>query len=294
MLILEVILYLRRRANKKPLRQANLLLMHQHHCTRRTEPKVSIIIPTRDKYDLLHACLESINNKTTYSNYEILIVNNESSDPQTLDYLERLRSQGYVVLNFPEPFNYSKICNFASENSSGEYLCFLNNDTAVLEPRWLDNLLDHAVQPGVGVVGSKLLYEDDSIQHMGIALGYTGVAGHIYRQFREYDPLISNLLESCFEVSAVTFACAIVKTSTYRASQGLDVKYRVGLNDVDFCIRLREAGFRNIVCCHSSLRHLESKSRSRPFSLKGFSRALYEVLLFLNRKSGHRDHYFNQ
>ena len=134
MLILAVFRYLKRRADKRPVRLSNFVSMGSHHGQRLAEPKVSIIIPTRDKYELLRACIESIQAKTTYGNYEIVVINNASSEVSALDYLKLLASNGVRVLDYPHTFNYSKITNFGAANTESDYLCFLNNDTAVIEP----------------------------------------------------------------------------------------------------------------------------------------------------------------
>jgi glycosyltransferase involved in cell wall biosynthesis len=142
------------------------------------EPKVSIIIPTRDKPKLLRACIESIRENTNYSNYELLIVDNSSIEPETKDLLAQYEPEGVSILQYPGTFNYSAICNFAATKATGDYLCFLNNDTEVITKNWLSSMVDHASKSSTGLVGAILSYPNKSIQHMGIALGYTGIAGH--------------------------------------------------------------------------------------------------------------------
>ena len=281
MLVLEVFRYLRRRADKRPVRLSNFVSMENHHGQRSVEPKVSIIIPTRDKYELLHACIESIQAKTTYGNYEIVVINNDSIEASTIEYLELLRSTGITVLDYPYEFNYSKISNFGADNTDSEYLCFLNNDTEVLAPQWLGLLLDHAVQPDVGVVGSKLLYPDGSIQHLGVALGYTGAAGHPLAGEMPEGTTSMKLTNSCFEVSAVTFACAVTSRKNFKRVIGLDSRFKVGLNDIDFALRIKGNGKRNVVCGQSCLIHHESKSRRSTSSFSGGARAAIEVTRFL-------------
>lgn len=281
MLVLEVFRYLKRRADKRPVRLSNFVSMETHHGQRSIEPKVSIIIPSRDKYKLLRACIESIRTKTSYRNYEIVVINNASSEVQTIEYLEILRSSGIAVLDYPYEFNYSKISNFGADNTDSEYLCFLNNDTEVLEPQWLGLLMDHAVQPDVGVVGSKLLYPDGSIQHFGVALGYTGAAGH--PMAGEMPKEINGVLNanSCFEVSAVTFASAVTSRKHFKLVNGLASGFKVGLNDIDFALRLKSKGKRNVVCGQSCVIHHESKSRKSTSSFSGGARAALEVLRFI-------------
>lgn len=281
MLVLEVFRYLRRRADKRPVRLTNFVSMENHHGQRSVEPMVSIIIPTRNKYELLRACIESIQTKTTYGNYEIVVINNDSIEAATIDYLELLRSTGITVLDYPYEFNYSKISNFGSDKTESDYLCFLNNDTEVIEPRWLELLMDHAVQPDVGVVGSKLLYPDGSIQHIGVALGYKGAAGHPLAGEMPDGTRSIKHADSCFEVSAVTFACAVTSRKNFTLANGLDSGFKVGLNDIDFALRLKSKGKKNVVCGQSCVIHHESKSRKSTSSLSGGARATLEVLRFL-------------
>src|SRR4051794_38897345 len=145
-------------------------------------PTATIIIPTRDAFTLIEQAVRSIREKTAYGRYEILIVDNQSSDPQTLDYLRSLQETGQArVLRYDAPFNYSAINNFAVREASGEVVCLLNNDVEVIEPEWLTELISHAVRPEVGAVGCKLLYPDDTIQHAGVIAGLFGVGGHVFR-----------------------------------------------------------------------------------------------------------------
>lgn len=278
MLVLEVFRFIKRRMNSQTVRLENFISMSEHHGSRKTEPAVAIVVPTRDKYELLFACIESIKNNTAYANFEILVVNNESSEPSTLDYLALLSSQGHTVLDFPEPFNFSKICNFAASKTSAEFLCFLNNDTQVIEGAWLGNMVDHCLQQTVGVVGSHLIYPSGKIQHIGVSLGLAGVAGHPYSgDFYEG----FGFKNSCFEVSAITFACAMVSRLDYIALGGLSEGFKVGLNDVDFSLRAENAGLQIVSCGASPLIHHESKSRKSMRSFSGANQAAKEVLRLL-------------
>ncbi len=281
MLVTEVFRYLKRRADKRPVRLSNFVSMENHHGLKSLEPSVSIIIPTRDKYELLSACIASIQKKTTYTNYEIVVIDNASSESSTLEYLKLLTSSGVRVLAYPHKFNYSKITNFGAANTESDYLCFLNNDVEIIEPNWLGQLMDHAVQPAVGVVGSKLIYPDGSIQHLGVALGYTGAAGHPLAGEMTDGTTSIKKTNSCFEVSAVTFACAVTSRKNFKLANGLDSRFKVGLNDIDFALRLKGMGKRNVVCGQSCLIHHESKSRRSTSSLVGGARATLEVLFFL-------------
>lgn len=281
MLVLEVIRYLKRRADKRIVRLSNFVSMEGNHGLRSVEPSVVILIPTRDKHELLRACIESIQTKTNYRNYEIVVIDNASCESSTIEYLGFLSSRGVRVLDYPNAFNYSKITNFGVAQTESDYICFLNNDTEVVESNWLGRLIDHAVQPNIGVVGSKLLYPDGSIQHLGVALGYTGAAGHPLAgdQPRVTDDL--KHINSCFEVTAVTFACAVTSRKTFTKMNGLDSFFKVGLNDIDFALRLRRSGFRNVLCGQSCLIHHESKSRRSTSTIRGAGRATLEVLGFL-------------
>lgn len=293
MLVLEVFGYLKRRASNRTMRLANFVAMSKHHGTRKIDPRVALIIPTRDKFQLLFACVESIKNNTDYTNYEIIVVDNGSTDNSTLAYLRSLESQGHTVLHFPEPFNYSKICNIAAKKTSAEYLCFLNNDTEVLSPDWLAGLMDHAVQPSVGLVGCRLVYPDRKIQHIGVALGFTGLAGHPMAGV-EVEDLMGFDTDECFEVSAVTFACVVTSNKQYKALNGLDPKFKVGLNDIDFAMRMRKSGRINVLCGKSCLIHHESKSRKSTSSISGGTRAAIEVIRFLklHGKNARHDDFF--
>jgi GT2 family glycosyltransferase len=185
------------------------------------------------------------------------------------------------IIEYPQKFNYSAICNLAALNSTAEYLCFLNNDTEVIEPDWLGNLVDHASQSNIGVVGSLLLYPDSTIQHAGIALGSTGVAGHPYSG----DTQKMANLQGCFSVSGATFACVVIAANKFNEIGGLDELLPVGLNDVDFCVRAAKAGLLNLVCTRNVLFHAESKSRKSMKSMVGAFRAVRDVLYLSNKHS---------
>ena len=281
--ILRLLAYLQRKINKKPFVLSNYVGMQKHDQTKvfksGNAPKVSIIIPTRDKPELLSKCVDSVRNMTKYPNYEIIIVNNMSSESTTLSLLANYGELGITVLDFAEPFNYSKICNFAAANVSGQFLCFLNNDTEVLYENWLSSMVDHAIQDTTGVVGAVLIYPDGSIQHMGIALGYTGVAGHPGRGTTQVEILPS----SCYEVSGVTFACAVVSKTKFQEIGGLDESFPVGYNDVDFCVRSAKAGYKNIMCLDARLTHSESQTRKKTLTFTGAIQAFKDVLAFLRK-----------
>jgi GT2 family glycosyltransferase len=258
--------------------------------------KVSIIIPTRDRLDLLKPCIDSILSKTTFPSFEILVIDNDSQDPLSLDYFRELRGQGVQVLRYPFEFNFSAICNFGAKHSTGNYLCFLNNDTEVISGDWLASLTDHARDPRVGVVGSQLLYPDGTLQHLGVALGFGGLASHAYAGSEPESPAVQGLNHECFEVSAVTFAAAMVSKANFDRLGELDESFKVGLNDIDFCLRSSDAGLVNVICSRSVLTHHESKSRKSMRSIKGATRATDEVVRFLSKyeKKVGLDHFFTR
>ncbi len=276
MLLIDIFRYFKRRADKRPVYLKNFVDQSHHHVSRPSEPSVEIIIPTRDRVDLLHACVDSIFEKTTYENYRVTIVDNQSVEPATHDYLDELENRGVKIIKFPHRFNYSAICNLAAADTAAEYLCFLNNDTQVIEPNWLGSLIDHALQPKSGVVGSLLLYPDGVIQHDGIAMGHTGLAGHA----NAGKPLVEGTESKCFSVSATTFACCVISKQKYLETGGLDEKFRVGLNDVDFCLAVEGQGLINIQCEKSILIHKEGATRPKPKSLLGIWAALREISRF--------------
>ncbi|PTB30417.1 glycosyl transferase family 2 [Paraburkholderia caribensis] len=253
-------------------------------------PLVSLIIPTRNGLELIRRCVESIVNKTTYSNYEILIVDNGSDDPAALRYLASLGAQTNIrVLRDDRPFNYSALNNAAVEQARGELIGLVNNDIEVISPDWLTEMVRLASQPSVGAVGARLLYPDDRLQHGGIVLGIGGVAGHAnkfarppYTGYFGRTALISSF-------SAVTAACLVVRKSIYLEVNGLNEKdLSVAFNDVDFCLRVLNAGYRNVCTPYADLYHYESATRgyeddpakrSRFLSEMGFMREMWGAFL---------------
>ncbi len=226
-------------------------------------PLVSIVIPTRNDLGLLRRCIESIRAKTVYAPYELLVVDNQSDDPEALEYLRNLDSAGQArVLRYDAPFNYSAINNFAVTVARGEYLCLMNNDAEVISGGWLTEMVSQAVRPGVGAVGAMLYYPDDTIQHAGVFVGMGGVAGHLYARYpRGTHGYVSR---ACLvqNISAVTAACLVVKARIYRQVGGMDAEnLPVAFNDVDFCLRLLEQGYRNVWTPFAELYYHESATR---------------------------------
>jgi GT2 family glycosyltransferase len=230
----------------------------------RGEPRVSIIIPTKDKLDLLRRCLQSIEEKTRYRNYEILVIDNQSEKPETLEFLSALP---YKVLRFLEPFNYSRINNFGVRYAAGEYLLFLNNDTQIITDEWLTALLELAQHPEVGAVGAKLLYPDGTIQHAGEILGPGGVAAHAFWYLPGDCPGyfdFANVMRNC---SAVTAACMMMRKSIFAEVGGFDENITVAFNDVDLCLRVREKGYLIVYTPYARAYHHESATRGRSHPL---------------------------
>jgi O-antigen biosynthesis protein len=229
----------------------------------RERPLVSIIIPTRDQADLLRECVESIRKRTRYSNWELVIVDNQSTDEKARRYLEQLaKSERVNVVRFDRPFNYSAINNFAVRHARGEVLCLLNNDTQVISQDWIEEMLGVLLQSGVGIVGARLWYEDDTLQHGGVIVGAGGTAAHAHAFLTRSDSGYFGRAHLAQEFSAVTGACLMVRKSLYEELGGLDEKnLAVAFNDVDFCLRAREAGWRIVWTPYAELYHYESKSR---------------------------------
>jgi GT2 family glycosyltransferase len=227
------------------------------------EPKVSLVVPTRDNVSLLKNCVGSIERLTTYPNYEILIVDNESADPATLEYLA---STPHRVVRFEEPFNYSRINNFAVSRAQGEFVVLLNDDTEVIDGGWLEAMLGHAQRPEVGAVGAKLLYPDGSIQHAGVLVGVgnpwgPGIAVHAHQFFAD-GPGYGGAVATTGNFSAVTAACMMLRKAVFEEVKGLDEEnLKVAFNDVDLCLRLRERGYSVVYTPHAELYHHESVSR---------------------------------
>jgi GT2 family glycosyltransferase len=226
-------------------------------------PLVSILIPTRDGYEILRRCIDSIYGRTGYPRFEIVVVDNESTDPAACQYFEELARSGRArVVPYPHPFNFSAINNFAASEARGEVLCLLNNDVEIISPDWLDELVTHAVRPGIAAVGAKLVYPNETIQHSGVITGLYGVAGHIHRHQPRYSPGHFGRAQMVQQMTVVTGACLAVRKSVYQELRGLDEEnLGVAFNDVDFCLRAIETGYRNIYTPYAELYHHESYTR---------------------------------
>ncbi len=224
---------------------------------------VSILIPSKDHIEDLEKALTSVYKKTDYKNFEVIIIENNSEKPETFAYYEeakkRFANLGVVV--YSGPFNYSAVNNFGRRAAKGQYLLLLNNDVDVICEGWLTEMLGYCAQPGVGAVGAKLLYEDGTVQHAGVITGLGGVAGHSHKYFQDGKSGYMFRLAVAQNLSAVTGACLLVKADVFDTLCGLDEKFAVAFNDVDFCLRVRGLGLRIVYTPFAKLYHYESKSR---------------------------------
>jgi GT2 family glycosyltransferase len=238
-------------------------LYRQQRLLPESPPLVTLIIPTRDACDILNKCIDSILTHTTYPNYEIIVVDNQTRCSRTLSYLEGIgRHTSVRVLRYDQPFNYSAINNFAAQHAKGDVLGLINNDVEVITPDWLSEMVTHVIRPEIGCVGAKLYYPDDTIQHAGVILGLGGVAGHSHKHVARSSTGYFGRLKIVHNVSAVTGAALLIRKELFQLVGGLDEKeLAVTFNDVDLCLKVRDAGFYNIWTPFAELYHHESKTR---------------------------------
>ena len=269
---------------------------HQRIRYRLPEPRphVTIIIPTRDRVDLLSRCVHSVLSRSTYGALDVLIVDNGSIAPESLAYFEEVQSP-VSVMRVDEPFNFSRVNNLAAARARGTILCFLNNDTEVISPDWLEEMVSHAVREDVGAVGAMLYYPDDTIQHAGVVLGLGGIASHPHRGLRRGAPGYYGRAALTQAASAVTAACMVVRKSAFDAVGGFDETLAVAYNDVDFCLRLGARGLRNVWTPFAELYHFESVSRGDDAQGPSRERFLRESQLMRDRWQGllDADPYYN-
>ena len=257
----------------------------------RERPIVSIIIPTRDRLSSLQKCLDSIFHKTDYQTYEVIVIDNETNDHETLEFLAGLRKRdGVRVERIEGGFNYSRLNNRGVELSRGSLIALLNNDVEVINDDWLSELVSRAMQSDVAMVGARLWYPNITIQHGGVILGAGGIAGHAHAGLRRDEPGYFARAHLAQDVSAVTTACALVKRQVYLQVGGFDENLAVTFNDIDFCLRLREAGYRIVWTPHAELIHHESASRGFDDSAPKQMRFLAEVD-YMKSKWGHILHH---
>ena len=227
------------------------------------DPLVSILIPNKDHTEDLERCISSIEEKSSYKNYEYIIIENNSTQEETFAYYKKLeeRNPKVRVVYWEGPFNYSEINNFGASYARGEYLLLLNNDTEVINRDWMEELLGYCMRPDVGIVGARLYYEDDTIQHAGVVLGFGGIAGHCFVQQPRANTGYCHRIICAQNYSAVTAACMMVKKKAFDQVGGLSPDLAVAFNDIDFCLKVRDAGYLVVYNPYVELYHYESKSR---------------------------------
>jgi glycosyltransferase involved in cell wall biosynthesis len=256
-------------------------------------PLVSLVIPTRNQLSHLRRCIDGILERTAYPLYEIIVVDNGSDDPETLVYLGSLSDGSHPllrppvraeVLRFDGPFNYSAINNFAVARSRGAVVGLLNNDVEVINAEWLEEMVSQASRPEIGCVGAMLYYPNDTIQHAGVVLGLGGVAGHVFRHFPRGTDGAFNRARLAQNYSAVTAACLVVRRSIYGQVGGLDEDaLSIAFNDIDFCLKVQEAGYRNLWTPFAELYHHESVSRGAENTVEKVERFRSEIETMLKR-----------
>ena len=247
-------------------------------------PLVSIIIPTRDRADLLGMCLDSLLAKTTYANYEIIVVDNGSVEASTQALFARLPKDRVSVIRDDAPFNYSRLNNLAVALAKGDVICLMNNDIEILTLDWMEEMLSYACQPDIGCVGARLWFPDDRLQHAGVITGFgEGIAGHPNKNFpRGYVGYYARAILTQ-SLSAVTAACLMIRREVWEKTQGLDENLAVAFNDVDFCLRVKAAGYRNVWTPHAEMNHHESASRGNETSPEKQARYTQEIALMQSR-----------
>jgi len=250
-------------------------IFHLHN----NEPLVSLIIPTRNGFHYLKKCIESIIDKTSYKNYEIIIVDNGSNEKETLDYINYLdKTNNVKIIRDDKVFNFSALNNLAVSHTKGQIVGLINNDVEVINREWLTEMVSLAIQPNVGAVGAKLYYSDKKIQHAGVILGIGGVAGHSHKGFPFGSSGHSGRLKLLSEFSAVTAACLLISKNKYLEVGGLnELDLKIAFNDVDFCLKLREKGYKNVFTPFAELYHHESISRGYEDSPEKQARFLSEI-----------------
>ncbi len=261
-------------------------------------PLVSIVIPNKDHTDDLEKCLSSVYGKSTYKNFEVIVVENNSTEEKTFEYYKEAQSKykDLKVITWENGFNYSAINNFAIKQANGEYVLLLNNDIEVITPDWLEQMLMFAQRDDVGAVGAKLYYSDDTIQHAGVIVGLGGVAGHSHKFFDRDNPGYMARASIAQNLSACTAACLLVRKSVYEQVGGLDENYAVAFNDIDFCMAIRKAGYLIVFTPYAEFYHYESKSRGDEDTPEKRARFNSEVFRFQDKwgdelKAG--DPYYN-
>lgn len=253
-------------------------------------PRVSLIVPTRDQYELLHTCIEGLLTGTDYPNVEIIVVDNQSTDQQTLDYLSELKARGVTVLHHPFPFNYSAINNRATSVATGDVIGLINNDIEIIDSGWLKEMVAQLMRPNIGAVGAKLLWPNKMVQHGGVVIGVNGLAAHSGNVLSSQDPGYLGNNQITRRQSAVTAACLLLRKHVYDAVGGLNEStFPVAFNDVDLCLKIRQQGLHVVWTAFAQLIHAESASRGKDVAPEKRARALREQQKFIERWT--LDHY---
>ena len=249
------------------------------------DPLISIIIPNKDHTDDLKRCIDSITEKSTYTNYEFIIVENNSTEDETFEFYKKLEAENpkTKVIYYKGGFNFSLINNFGAQNANGEYYLLLNNDTSVINDDCLEEMLGYCMRKDVGIVGARLYYEDDTIQHAGVVVGFGGIAGHCFVMHPKGSTGYCHRIICAQDYSAVTAACMMVDANVYAEVNGLDPKFEVAFNDIDFCLRVREKGYLVVYNPYAELHHFESKSRGLEDTPQKMSRFNSEMEKFVKR-----------
>jgi GT2 family glycosyltransferase len=247
-------------------------------------PEVTIIIPTKDKAELVRKCVNSIITKTKYQNYRILLVENQSSEQETFTLYDcLLQNPNINLIRYDRPFNFSAMNNYAVSQVRSPYILFLNNDIEVISGEWLSSMIEHIQRVGVGAVGAKLMYPDNTVQHAGVIIGICGIAGHSHRYFPAGNHGYLGRADIVQDVSAVTAACMIMKKEFFVELKGFDEDLIVAYNDVDLCLRIRQSGRLIIYTPYARLYHHESVSRGNDRMPEKVQRAQREFAFMRTR-----------
>ena len=250
-------------------------------------PLISILIPNKDHREDLERCIASIYSKSTYKNFEMIIIENNSTDEEIFHYYRQLESQyeNLRILEWKKQFNYSGINNYAAEAAKGDYLLLLNNDIEVITENWIEEMLSYCQREDVGIVGAKLLYPNDKIQHAGVIIGMgpSRTAGHIFYNFPRDQFVYAGRTQTTQDLSAVTAACMMTKKSLYTRLHGLDERFQVAFNDIDYCLRMRELGKLVVYNAYVEMYHYESQTRGSDKDSENKKRFSEEVKIFKKR-----------
>lgn len=246
------------------------------------EPLVSILIPNKDHIDDLEKCIRSIQ-KSDYKNYEIIVIENNSTEEETFTYYKQIESEQIHVVYYKGEFNFSAVNNFGAEHAKGEYYLLLNNDTEMIHENCIRELLGYCMREDVGIVGARLYYDDDTIQHAGVVLGFGGIAGHTFIGKSRYDTGYFGRIICAQDYSAVTAACMMTKRSVFEQVQGLSEELRVAFNDIDYCMKVRSMGKLVVYNPYAELYHYESKSRGLEDTPEKVARFNSEIEKFIEK-----------